>query len=67
METEDCQLAKSKITYFCGKTPSFFGIKVYRKSTGDQVVGKSAAKNLQALLVVATELNASFEPQCRTP
>jgi len=67
VEPEGYQLTKPKITYFCGKTPEFFGIKVYRKSTGDQIVGKPAAMNLQALLVVATELNASFEPQCRTP
>jgi hypothetical protein len=33
-------------TNFCSETPANFGVDVYRKSTGDSVLGKSAAKGV---------------------
>ena len=39
-----CWLGR-RFTLFCRKTPAGFGVDVYRKSTGDLVLGKSAAKN----------------------
>jgi len=33
-------------TCFCRKSPPEFGVDVYRKSTGDLVLGKSAAKGV---------------------
>ena len=33
-------------TYFCRERPADFGVDVYRKSTGDLALGKSAAKGV---------------------
>ena len=36
---------RRRSTYFCRKTPADFDVDVYRNSTGDLVLGKSAAKD----------------------
>ena len=44
--------------YFCRKMPADFGVNVYRKSTGELVSGKSAAKVSRVRTVVPRESNA---------
>jgi hypothetical protein len=37
---------RRRSTYFCRKTPAFFDVDVYRKSTGELASEKSLGKNL---------------------
>jgi hypothetical protein len=48
--------------FICRKSPADFDVNVYRKSTGELVVGKSAAKYSRVLPVVATDLNGYSLP-----
>src|ERR1022692_3898647 len=57
VEPEGYQLATSKSTYFCRKTPDVFDVDVYRKSTGGLASGKSSGKSRS--WADATELSSS--------
>ena len=60
MEPAGYQLARRNSTHFCGKTSADFGVNVYRKSTGDLVLGNSAARGGNRRPLSSKEHNQDF-------